>query len=94
MLQQNQDRPGATGPAAVVVRGHAFVRDGVLPGWSARWGFDPVLEGYWAELLRDGGGPAVRISADHLITTVAGLARAVAFATAVPDTEAYLALTA
>lgn len=76
----------------------AFACDLTLAGWSSRstWGYDAVLECYWAELWRDGDGavPTVRISPEHLISTVSGLARVMAFALEVGDDEAYLALTA
>ena len=78
-----------------------------LPGWSpaSRWGYDAVLECFWAELLADESdgaavrigaaqNGAVRIGAEHLIPTLTGLARAVAFAAEIGDGEVYLALTA
>lgn len=78
-----------------------FARGLVLSGWSERsaWGYDPVLECYWAELWRDAGPepdltPDVRIGPEHLITTVTGLARVMAFTAEVADEAAYLALTA
>ena len=90
---------------AVRRRAERFERPLPLPGWSpSTWGYDPALESYWAELRRevptasaDGahppGGP-VHISRDHLITTLPGLARAVARTARVPDAAALLALTA
>jgi hypothetical protein len=93
----------------VLVRG-AFARHLRLAGWSdaSRWGYDPVLECYWAELWPveahgscdvarpDVAGPGgdVHIGPEHLIGTVTGLARAVAFAVEVADRDVYLALTA
>ena len=81
-----------------------FVRVLDLPGWSpSTWGYDPALESYWAELRpagparpdehRAATGP-VLISRDHLITTLPGLARAVARTAHVPAAAAFLALTA
>ena len=78
----------------------AFARGLELAGWEAgsTWGYDSVLECYWVELRRSGETPGgethVRIGAEHLITTMSGLARAVAFAVEVADVDAYLALTA
>ena len=77
-----------------------FRRPVRLEGWStgSAWGYDPVLECYWAELVRVPDAAAVpdvvRIGPEHLLTTVTGLARAVAFATGAGDGDAYLALTA
>lgn len=76
-----------------------FERRLELPGWSpSSWGYDPTLECFWAELRpQDGGesdGGSVLISRDHLITTLPGLARAVARTARVPDAAAFLALTA
>ena len=88
----------ATVGSARRARRDAFACDLALPGWSERsaWGYDAVLECFWVELWRDGddAGPAVRISPEHLISTMSGLARAMAFAVEVGDDEAYLALTA
>lgn len=80
-------------------RGERFVRPLVLPGWSpSSWGYDPALECFWAELHPDdaagSGRSSVLISRDHLITTLPGLARAVARTARVPDETALLALTA
>lgn len=75
-----------------------FVRALELTGWSARsvWGYDPDLECYWAELWRVDSDPAplARVGVEHLITTVAGLAGAMATVAPVRDDDAYLALTA
>lgn len=74
-----------------------------LPGWSpSTWGYDPALESFWAELrpvtptsASGTGDPGpLHISRDHLITTLPGLARAVARSARVPDAAAFLALTA
>ncbi len=80
-------------------RAERFERRLALPGWApSSWGYDPALECFWAELRPDvAGAPAggsVLISRDHLITTLPGLARAVARSARVPDAAAYLALTA
>lgn len=70
-----------------------FVRQLVLRGWrSSSWGYDPTLECFWAHLCAD-DERTVRIEARHLISTVPGLARAVARTAQVPPAEAYLALT-
>lgn len=85
------------GPAGrrVVRRAQPFARPLPLPGWTpSSWGYDPDLECFWAELRPDGGADPVRIGPAHLITTVGGLARAVARCARVRDAEAYLALTA
>ena len=70
----------------------------VLDGWSDRsvWGYSPELECYWAELWRldTDRSPAVRIGVEHLVTTVNGLAGAIALAGRMPGAEAFLALTA
>ena len=85
-----------------------FERPLTLPGWSpSSWGYDPALESFWAALRPDlpaalgpatagtvGTANAVLISPEHLITTLPGLARAVARSARVPDATAYLALTA
>ena len=91
------------GPGAPVRRrAERFERSLALPGWSpSRWGYDPALESFWAELRPDPvdalAGPergTVLISRDHLITTLPGLARAVARSTRVADAAALRALTA
>lgn len=83
------NRSWSAGPFA-----HALALD----GWSARssWGFNPELECYWAELWRadTDRGPAVRIGVEHLVTTVDGLAAALALAGRMPGADAFLALTA
>lgn len=80
-------------------RAERFERRLALPGWSpSTWGYDPALESFWAELRPSGSGDrdggSVLISRDHLITTLPGLARAVARTARVPDAAALLALTA
>lgn len=86
-------------------RADRFERPLALPGWSpSTWGYDPALESFWAVLRPEsnptptgGGSPSaasVHISRDHLITTLPGLARAVARTARVPDAAAFLALTA
>ena len=78
----------------------AFERDLVLAGWApwSRWGYDDVLECYWARLWRPARPaseePDAVIGPEHLVGTVSGLARAVAWEAQVTDTEAYLALIA
>ena len=78
----------------------AFSRGLHMAGWDggSTWGYDAELECYWVELCRGGGGPRdeapLRIGPEHLISTVSGLARAMAFAASVADVDAYLALTA
>lgn len=77
-------------------RRQAFARGVALPGWSAgsRWGYDAVLECYWADLLPDEGVQDVRIGPEHLLGTMSGLARAVALRLGVRDDDVFLALTA
>lgn len=68
-----------------------------LHGWSdrSRWGYDDVLESFWAELWLEGAdAPAVLVGTGHLIPTLGGLARAIAWAGDVPPDDAFLALTA
>ncbi|WP_182111273.1 MULTISPECIES: hypothetical protein [unclassified Actinotalea] len=72
-----------------------FERPTAVPGWRAsRWGYDPALECYWAELARDADGRVLRLGPERLLTTVPALARAVGHVTGVGDDVAYLALTA
>ena len=76
-----------------------FARGLSLAGWDggSTWGYDAVLECYWADLRRAGDASgdeaSLVIGPEHLISTITGLARAVAFAVEVADVEAYLALT-
>lgn len=96
--------PPLTRPAVSVRRrAERFERSLALPGWSpSTWGYDPALESFWAELRPDPTTDVpddprrgtVLISRDHLITTLPGLARAVARSTRVADAAALRALTA
>ncbi len=57
----------------------AFTREIDLPGWSGQsiWGYDELLECYWANLWRDEDrfdAPRIAISAYHLIPTPNALA--------------------
>lgn len=71
-----------------------FERVARVPGFAgSRWGYDGVLECFWAELVAP-GGEVVRIGPEHLLTTVPALARAVAHRGHVDPAQAYLALTA
>lgn len=78
-----------------MTRATPFVRPLALGGRAtgARWGFDPTLECYWAELTAP-DGTRVRVGPEHLIVTVDGLSRAIAHAARLAPDEAYLALTA
>ncbi|GEN78777.1 hypothetical protein [Actinotalea fermentans] len=96
-------RPLPKSAAPARRRAERFERSLALPGWSpSTWGYDPALESFWAELrpdrvADDPGDPrrgTVLISRDHLITTLPGLARAVARSTQVGDVTALRALTA
>lgn len=83
-----------SGPPVGRRRAEPFVRPLPLAGWpSSSWGYDPAMECFWAELRPVAGAP-VRIGPQHLITTVTGLARAVARTARVRHAAAYLALTA
>lgn len=80
-----------------MARSTAFVRPLAVAGWASgsRWGFDPALECYWAELAPPSrGAPSVRVGPEHLIATVEGLSRALARAGRLPVEDAYLALMA
>lgn len=75
----------------------AFTKDFDLPGWSEQsvWGYDDLLECYWANLWRDDDrfdAPRVAISSYHLIPTLSALARVIADLLGIDDAEAYLAL--
>ncbi|GGB93640.1 UbiA family prenyltransferase [Cellulomonas carbonis] len=74
----------------------AFDREVTRAGWSAgsRWGYDAELECYWAELWPEGAAEPVVVGAGHLITTLPGLARALAHAGHLAEGDALLALTA
>jgi hypothetical protein len=71
-----------------------FVHALTLPGWSGRWGYDALLECYWAELWPPDGAGRLLISSEHLVPTMSGLARAVSARAGVPHVDAYLAMTA
>lgn len=67
-----------------------------LPGWSSRscWGWDPGLECFWALLVpSDPGRPTLEVSRDHLVPTLASLARSVAALAALDDGLVFVALT-
>lgn len=70
-----------------------FEKPLMLPGWAgtARWGYDAVLECYWAEADHEAVG-TVRIGPEHLLVTLGSLARTIAAALGLTDQEAYLAL--
>ncbi|MGV8968722.1 MAG: hypothetical protein ACOH2F_20885 [Cellulomonas sp.] len=75
----------------------AFTRVLGLPGWSGQsvWGYDELLECYWAQLWRDDGRfdePWISISSYHLLPTVAVLARVLADRVGIDDDRAWLAL--
>jgi hypothetical protein len=75
----------------------AFTRDFDLPGWSRQsgWGYDELLECYWANLWRDDDrfdSPRIAISSYHLIPTPTALARVIADYLGIDDAKAYLAL--
>jgi hypothetical protein len=67
----------------------------VLPGWSprSRWGWDPTLECYWASLETLGPGAPVLVAMEHLVPTLASLARSVAVQTALDEGTVFVALT-
>jgi len=67
-------------------------------GWSDQsiWGYDPILECYWAQLWRDEDNtdaPRISISSYHLIPTQALLVRLIADALNAPISDIYLAMT-
>ena len=75
-----------------------FVRDINLPGWAEQsiWGYDPLLECYWAALWRDEDrtdAPRIDFSPYHLIRTVALLTRLLADALDLPEVDVVGALT-
>ena len=75
----------------------AFTRDVDLPGWSGQsvWGYDELLECYWANLWRDDDqvdAPRIAISSYHLIPTPNALARVIADHLGIDDDEAYRAM--
>ncbi|MGV8966667.1 MAG: hypothetical protein ACOH2F_10355 [Cellulomonas sp.] len=74
-----------------------FTRVLELPGWSGQsvWGYDELLECYWAQLWRDDDRfdePRISISCIHLLPTEAALARVVADRVGIDDDRAWLAL--
>ncbi len=76
----------------------AYRSDINLPGWAEQsiWGYDPLLQCYWAQLWRDEDRtdrPRTWISSDHLIPTMDLLVRLVAEATDHPVDEVDLAMT-
>ncbi|WP_225754434.1 hypothetical protein [Actinotalea sp. Marseille-Q4924] len=80
----------------VTARRDPVPRPVLLPGWSARsrWGWDPALECYWARLVplrRDGA--VLEVSREHLVPTLASLARTVAARAALDDGLVFVALT-
>jgi hypothetical protein len=83
------------------VRRSPFRRPLAIVGWAegSRWGYDDVLEAYWAELVpvhgdRGPGGGVRRVGPEHLLVTVPGLAAAVARLAGCDERDAYLALVA
>lgn len=82
-------------------RGAGFERPLVLDGWSpsSRWGYDAALECYWAELRSvsspgEAGAAVLRVGPEHLVTTLAGLSRALGAMLGTSPDRPYLALTA
>lgn len=74
-----------------------FRRSLELAGWAAAsgWGYDDVLEAYWAELVPPTGTAAsLRVGPEHLLVTVPALAAAVSRLAGCREQEAYLALVA
>ena len=79
------------------MRAKAFKRDVDLPGWSEQsiWGYDEMLECFWAEFWRDDDRfdePRIWISSCHLILTVSALACVMSDLIGMGRGEAYLAL--
>jgi len=75
-----------------------FVRDINLPGWAEQsiWGYNPLLECYWAALWRDEDrtdAPRIEFSVYHLIPTMALLTRLLADALDLREVEVVRALT-
>ena len=60
---------------------------------GSRWGYDDVLECWWAEVW-DEQGRGARIGPDHLIPTIDGLVRALSWVVDRSPDDLYLALTA
>ncbi|HEY8722184.1 hypothetical protein [Pengzhenrongella sp.] len=79
------------------MRTGAYTRDFDLPGWSEQsiWGYDELLESFWAQLWRDEDrfdAPRISISSYHLIPTIPALARVIADQLGINEGEACLAL--
>ncbi|NCT90930.1 hypothetical protein GXB85_08225 [Cellulomonas sp. APG4] len=72
--------------------GHAFVAPGPHP-WGGSWGYDRVLECFWAEVAFPDERGVVRVGVEHLVPTLAGLARVLAAHVGVPGDEVFVALT-
>ncbi|WP_225753160.1 hypothetical protein [Actinotalea sp. Marseille-Q4924] len=75
-----------------------FVHDINLPGWAEQsiWGYNALLECYWAALWRDGDrtdAPRIEFSVYHLIPTMALLTRLLADALDLPEAQVVRALT-
>jgi|SRR5665647_982928 len=92
--------PGSAGanPGVKVTMTGAYGSDINLPGWADQsiWGYDPLLECYWAQLWRDEDRtdrPRVWISTHHLIPTMALLTRLLADALDLPEVQVVRALT-
>ena len=69
-----------------------------LPGWADQsiWGYDPLLQCYWAQLWRDEDRtdrPHIWISSYHLIPTLDLLVHLVAEAVDQPVDDVYVAMT-
>ena len=76
-----------------------FTRDINLPGWAEQsiWGYDPLLECYWAALWRDDDctdSPRIEFSVYHLIPTMALLSQLLAAELDLPDVDVARALSA
>ncbi|MGV8968727.1 MAG: hypothetical protein ACOH2F_20910 [Cellulomonas sp.] len=75
----------------------AFTRVLELTGCSGQsvWGYDDLLECYWAQLWRDDDRfdePRISISSYHLLPTVTAPARVVGDRVGIDDDQAWLAL--
>ena len=75
-----------------------FARDINLPGWAGQsiWGYDSLLECYWAALWRDEDrtdAPRIEYSVYHSIPTMAALTRLLADALDLPEVQIVRALT-
>lgn len=77
------------------VRRLPFLRPLAMAGWAegSQWGYDAVLEAYWAELVPPPGrAGGLRVGPEHLLLTVGTLAAALARLAGCAEHEAYLAL--